>query len=667
MRLPPPDFCGSFRSLGRRLLLAFLTLLALLCLCGCPNGSANKDSLVRFVYVANEGSDNVSMFQVKNDNGETKYFGQVPAGHQPIALQAVSVTDSDKRLVVANSGDDTLSYYQILESGALRLTATVPTGNRPVSIAIPNDGFVDVLCQGSGEVVQYRIDGDALTESARANVGSAPAKVTFDRASGSDTTYILVSNSLNDNVSVFAEPPTGGLTPSNPVAVGANPTDLVPFIGENAAQVFVLNSTVPSISLLKADTDGYHVLRTDPFDARSHSLRLLGLGTSSTPYLIVGLNDATKSFSVYNVTTAGVVTKVSGTLNSTGADVATDLQSISYSYYFVTNLDTKLRVYTGGTGSPALLQTLETNGVAPVAIAITEQSYKQPLVNPLSIKNDLANGTVGTPYSSTLTTEGGRVGIVDAYSVESGTLPPGLTLHPNPDGTVTLSGTPVEAGTYTFTIKATEVEVDASKTFTVVIGDGGSTGSGITGKFFNLDPTAGHDPLSLKINGTNFPNTAFGAMSAALDVTPSNAAAYEIDNGSGTSIFTGSVFLSSTGTKFFFVMNELGLNAGTFPGGYPAAGNGGITFVQGADISSVTIDIRAHGSTTVLAHDSLAFAGISYQQVPPGSYDLTVSNSSGTVIATASNFTVSADKIELVGTTSDDNGANPRIFTFAYN
>src|SRR6202030_1742392 len=62
----------------------------------------------------------------------------------------------------------------------------------------------------------------------------------------------------------------------------------------------------------------------------------------------------------------------------------------------------------------------------------------------------LPNGTVGDSYSQTFTASGG----ISPYSfmVDSGSLPPGLTLS-HGSGAV-LSGTPTSSGSFTFTIQA---------------------------------------------------------------------------------------------------------------------------------------------------------------------------------------------------------------------
>ncbi len=72
------------------------------------------------------------------------------------------------------------------------------------------------------------------------------------------------------------------------------------------------------------------------------------------------------------------------------------------------------------------------------------------------IQSTLPTGQVGVPYSATVTATGGVAPY--NWSVSSGTLPSGLTLTSNPDGTGLISGTPTTLGTSTFTLQVLDSE-----------------------------------------------------------------------------------------------------------------------------------------------------------------------------------------------------------------
>lgn len=98
-------------------------------------------------------------------------------------------------------------------------------------------------------------------------------------------------------------------------------------------------------------------------------------------------------------------------------------------------------VNTGGTLSG------EPGGIIVTAPAITTES--------------LPEGTVNQLYSATLEVTGNNI----TWSLDSGTLPDGLTL----DSNGTIAGTPTAAGTSTFTVTATNDAGSASKEYTLTI------------------------------------------------------------------------------------------------------------------------------------------------------------------------------------------------------
>ncbi|MCL2155897.1 MAG: putative Ig domain-containing protein, partial [Leptospirales bacterium] len=83
-------------------------------------------------------------------------------------------------------------------------------------------------------------------------------------------------------------------------------------------------------------------------------------------------------------------------------------------------------------------------------------------VAPIITTDSLPNGTVGTTYNQTLTVTGAAP---ITWSIDSGTLPDGLTLAENG----IISGTPSTVGTSNFTVKATNIAGSTTKSLTITI------------------------------------------------------------------------------------------------------------------------------------------------------------------------------------------------------
>lgn len=122
-----------------------------------------------------------------------------------------------------------------------------------------------------------------------------------------------------------------------------------------------------------------------------------------------------------------------------------------------------------GTGAPFSTNKIYTMKIAAPIITIAPSA--------------LVNGVVGTAYSQTLTASGGAGGY--GFSAPGADLPKGLVL----DAGGTLSGTPTQAGSYNFTVTATDsLGFAVTRSYTVAVND--SATSGVTPNTL-ADATAG--------------------------------------------------------------------------------------------------------------------------------------------------------------------------------
>ncbi len=123
---------------------------------------------------------------------------------------------------------------------------------------------------------------------------------------------------------------------------------------------------------------------------------------------------------------------------------------------------TSITITTGANSSGRLLArngavTLDTNNVNTCGLLAC------PIitVNPAT----LPDGTVGTAYNQVITATGGTS--PHTFTVSSGALPGGLLLNP---ATGSLSGTPTAAGTFTFSITATDaIGCEGTRLYTITI------------------------------------------------------------------------------------------------------------------------------------------------------------------------------------------------------
>ena len=225
-------------------------------------------------------------------------------------------------------------------------------------------------------------------------------------------------------------------------------------------------------------------------------------------------------------------------------------------------------------------------------------------VNPAS----LANGTVGSAYSQTVSATGGTGSYT--FSVSAGALPAGLSLA---SGTGVISGTPSSSGSSSFTITATDGNgATGSRAYSV------SIAAGINVSPLSLPAATVGTPYSQTISASGgtgsftFSVTA-GALPSGLLLNAATGAITGTPSGSGSSTFTitATDSASATGARSYtltvnpaIAVNPASLPAGTVGLAYnqtvsATGGNGSFTFAvtSGALPAGLSLNVSSGAIT----------------------------------------------------------------------
>jgi len=392
-------------------------------------------------------------------------------GYFPFFLAVADVNgDGKPDIIVPNNSDSTVSV--LLNTTPTRATTVsfaapviIPLSNSPASMAVADvngDGKPDLIVPNhSDNTVGVLLN----TTPAGATTPTFATQQTFAAGyiegiavadvDGDGKPDIVTTNSDN-TVSVLRNLTPTGATTLTFATRQAFATDSPGFVtvvdvnGDGKPDIIMTSGNNTVIVLLNTTPTG---MTTLTFATR----QAFATGRRPNSVVVVDVNgDGKPDIIVPNEqdSTVGVLLNTTATGATTPTFAAQQTFNVGANPYSVAVVDLN------GDGAPDLV--VPNQGDYYVSVLINTIIPLAPIT--LSPASPLPSATVGVPYSATFTASGGT-GTGFTYSFLSSMPPPGLSPTDN-----TLTGTPTQSGTYSFTITASDNGGDTGrKTYTLTI------------------------------------------------------------------------------------------------------------------------------------------------------------------------------------------------------
>jgi 6-phosphogluconolactonase (cycloisomerase 2 family) len=212
------------------------------------------DSNGKFVFVANQGSNTISVYSVDSSTG---LLTEITGSPFATAAGPSGLAMTGNTLFVANQVAGTVSVYSVDQtSGSLTQSAGSPfaAGTSPTALDVDSGGkFLYVADMAANSVLAFSIGSSGQLSTISGSpiaAGTAPVNV---RVVGSS---VYVANSGSGNVSGYSIGGSGALTAisGSPFTAGANPVYIAS--ASSGALLFVANQGSNSISEFQVGSGG---------------------------------------------------------------------------------------------------------------------------------------------------------------------------------------------------------------------------------------------------------------------------------------------------------------------------------------------------------------------------------------------------------------------------
>jgi 6-phosphogluconolactonase (cycloisomerase 2 family) len=290
----------------------------------------------KFLYLANPGQNenDISLFSIASDGVLTEVLPRTSIGLQASLPQFMLIDPSGSFLYVANAGTNNISVFSI-DSGTGALTAV----GAPISISVqalnmqmtPSGNFLYVTAPGGppenlGLIIGFSVTAGTLTQvSLTSTDGANPNGLAID-PSGK---YLYAANTAatSSTISIFAIGTSGTLSPvsgsplnagyTNPVALILDPAGTYLYVANqgssNVAVFSISSSTGLPTALTTTTTTGAFSTEASP--------SFLAIDASGK-YLFVGNQGTSAGIQVFEISSGNLTTLPTYSVGNTPTSIA---------------------------------------------------------------------------------------------------------------------------------------------------------------------------------------------------------------------------------------------------------------------------------------------------------------------------------------------------------
>jgi hypothetical protein len=267
-------------------------------------GDFNNDGVADLV-VANSGENTISVLLGKG-NGTFQPPAKFSAGRSPYAIAAGDFNgDGNLDVAVTNRDDNTVSLLLGNGDGTFRTQTAYAVGNSPLGIAIADfnlDGNADVVVANANDNTVSILLGNGdgtLQPQVAYPAGSLPYGIAVADFNGDATSDVAVASSSNNSLSVLLGNGDGTFQPQILVPVGNDPlyTVALDLNGDGIPDLVAANYKDDTISVLMGNGDG--TFQTQVAYAAGSGAFILASGDfnadGKTDLAVTNFNDSTVS------------------------------------------------------------------------------------------------------------------------------------------------------------------------------------------------------------------------------------------------------------------------------------------------------------------------------------------------------------------------------------